>query len=82
MGKLDRFTKILLCLLVTGVWGLLLAPFFQVQPVEAQSKASSVKWEYMFVDPDRSALNAFGNQGWEAVAIAPHDALVLMKRRR
>lgn len=38
MNKTDRLTKFLLIVLVIGVWGLLLQPFIQVSPVEAQSK--------------------------------------------
>lgn len=41
MNKADRLTKILLIVLVIGVWGLLLQPFVRVSPVEAQSKAAA-----------------------------------------
>jgi len=34
----DRCTKVLLALLVLGVWGLLLRPVAQVLPAEAQSR--------------------------------------------
>jgi hypothetical protein len=41
MNKADRLTKILLIVLVIGVWGLLLQPFVRVSSVEAQSKNAS-----------------------------------------
>lgn len=41
MNKADRLTKILLIVLVIGVWGLLLQPFVRVSPVEAQSKTAA-----------------------------------------
>ena len=37
MNNLDRTSKSLLLLLVVGVWGLLLRPFFTPPPVQAQS---------------------------------------------
>jgi hypothetical protein len=41
MNKIDRLTKILLIVLVIGVWGLLLQPLVRVSPVEAQSKTAA-----------------------------------------
>jgi hypothetical protein len=41
MNKIDRLTKILLIVLVIGVWGLLLQPLVQISPVEAQSKIAA-----------------------------------------
>src|SRR6478672_4001016 len=41
MHKLDRATKILLALLVIGVWGLLLRSIIQVPITQAQSKSEN-----------------------------------------
>lgn len=41
MYKFDRITKILLVLMVIGVWGLLLQSVMRVSHVEAQSKTAS-----------------------------------------
>jgi hypothetical protein len=82
MGKSDRFTKILLCLLVVGVWGLLMAPLFRMQPVEAQGRTSSVKWEYNISDDGTVGnWNKYGNQGWEAVGYIGGGQMIFKRRR-
>lgn len=40
MDKIDRLTKILLTLLIVGVWGLLLDSVFHLSSAEAQSKTT------------------------------------------
>ncbi len=43
MYKLDRMTKILLALLVIGVWGLLLRSAIQMPIIQAQSKSEKAQ---------------------------------------
>lgn len=38
MQSVDRYTKVMLTLLVIGVWAMLLRPFFQSTPAIAQSE--------------------------------------------
>ena len=75
----DRFSKVLLTLLVIGVWGLLLRPAFQATPAEAQSRAKPVRWEYLRAEFNRD-LNSLGKQGWEAVLVIPGGDLLLKRR--
>ncbi len=43
MRNVDRITKLLLSMLVIGVWCLLIQSFFQVVPVEASTETSDTK---------------------------------------
>jgi cell division protein FtsL len=89
LTRLDRFTKVLLTLLVVGVYSLLLASIFQGQPVAAKVTPNVVKWEYKIeeVRPDGSPIkiNVLGKEGWEmlaATADAKNQYLLLYFKRR
>ncbi len=77
----DWFSKVLLTLLVIGVWGLLLRPAFQASPAKAQTRARTqpVRWEYLRAEFNRD-LNGLGKQGWEAVLVIPGGDLLLKRR--
>lgn len=69
MKNLDRTTKMLLALLVAGVWGLLLRPAFQPTSAQAQSKAKmpsyiSRQWVGDRVKNMQSDLNSYAAEGY------------------
>jgi hypothetical protein len=70
MYKFDRITKILLTLLVIGVWCLLLQPFIKFSPVEAQSKPAPnhIVGEISPIIKTRSVINN-DNKGRERVIL-------------
>lgn len=71
--KLDRFTKVLLTLLVIGVWGSLLRPFFNVPAANAQSSARK---RYVLATQGTFGEVQFGGDGAKALS-ASHFAKTL-----